>query len=117
MIRYFTDSDNIFTFIKMKIVYLFKFLSFFSVKFCLSIPDLFKVWPNKIIVTFVQSFTVVNLIMSFEEQSFENNPAILALKAEQLAIGTPTVDPTFVKHRKAPTANPLTRVRISKTVI
>ena len=44
----------------------------------------------------------------FQKCSFEINPVILAIKAEQPEIGTRTVDPTACKDREVPMANPLT---------
>ena len=45
------------------------------------------------------------------------NPVSLAIKVEQLATGTPTLDPTPFRDRKVLTGNPLTSVRIAKLVI
>ena len=66
---------------------------------------------------FIQPLNFVHLILSFENHSFEINPASLASKAEKLAIRTSTVDPIHVKDREAPTANPLLSVRNSHIAI
>ena len=65
---------------------------------------------------FIQPSSFMNAILSFNTIFFEINPATPAINVEQLAIGTPTIDPTPVEDREVPANNSPTPVRISNFV-
>ena len=83
----------------------------------LSFHDFFKKFSWSKVILFIQFCNFADLILSFDLYSFVNNPATLGIKAEQIAEGTPMVNPNPVEHGDVPTANPITPVKISKDVI